>query len=140
MVVAFSKAAEICKKQIDIDYKHADKLRNKLESELLKIEGVEINGITSKRSPYISSIYIPGVNSEALIINVKNTIAISNGSACASKEMLPSHVILSMFHNEERAFSTLRISYSRFNTEKEIDIAIESIKASIERIREQSLT
>ncbi len=137
---AFAKAIEICKKKQEHDSKQVKKLRNKLETALLKIEGVEINGSKSERSPYISSVYIPGVNSEAIIINVKNTIAISNGSACTSKEMKPSHVIMSMYHNEDRAFSTLRISYSRFNTEKEIEIAIESIKAGIERIREQSLT
>lgn len=135
---AFAKATEICKSKLEKDTKHVEKLRNKLESELLKIEGVQINGLNSKRSPYISSIYIPGVNSEALIINVKKTIAIANGSACTSKEMLPSHVIMSMFDNQDRAYSTLRISYGRFNTLKEIEIAVKVIKEGVERVREQS--
>lgn len=135
---AFAKAAKICHEKKGKDALLVEKLRDKLESQLLKIDGVEINGIEAKRSPYISSIFIPGVNSEALIINVKKTIAIANGSACTSKEMLPSHVIMAMFNEQDRAFSTLRISYGRFNTLKEIEIAIKVIKEGIERIREQA--
>jgi cysteine desulfurase len=135
---AFAKAATICHEIKEKETLLVEKLRDKLESELLKIDGVEINGSKSARSPYISSVYIPNVNSEALIINVKKTIAIANGSACTSKEMLPSHVIMSMFNNQDRAFSTLRISYGRFNTLKEIEIAIKVITEGIERVRDQS--
>jgi cysteine desulfurase len=135
---AFAKAAKIYHEKKEKDSLLVEKLRDKLESELLKIDGVEINGIKSARSPYISSVYMSGVNSEALIINVKNSIAIANGSACTSKEMLPSHVIMSMFKNKDRAYSTLRISYGRFNTLKEIEIAIKVIKEGVERVREQA--
>jgi cysteine desulfurase len=136
---AFAKAAKICYELREKDTLLVEKLRDKLESELLKINGVEINGIKSARSPYISSIYIPNVNSEALIINIKKTIAIANGSACTSKEMLPSHVIMAMFNDQDRAYSSIRISYGRFNTMKEIEIVAKSIKEAVERIREQSL-
>lgn len=138
-IVGLSVACNHYAEHREKDYEFITQLRDKFETAMLSIDGCEINGIETERSPYISSVYLQGVNSEALIINVKKEIAIANGSACTSTEILPSHVIMAMFNDENRAKSTIRVSYSKFNTIEEIDTAAKCIISAVKRIRESVL-
>ena len=90
------------------------RLRNELEEELLKITGSEINGHKEKRLPNTLNIYFKGVNAEALIIKIRDEIAVSSGSACTSSDVLPSHVLV-LCMKMKRAFQSIRISIGKNN-------------------------
>lgn len=62
-------------------------------------------------------------------------IAVTNGSACTSFSIEPSHVLTAMGQNEIEAFSSLRFSLGKNHSENELDIVIDSIKVVIENLR-----
>ena len=114
-IVGLGKASEISKNNLK-DYENVLKLRKKLEEEICKIEGVTINGHKENRLPNTTNISIDGVDAEALIIKIRDEFAIASGSACTSAEVLASHVIMDMYNNEDKAYSSIRISLSKKTT------------------------
>ncbi len=63
-------------------------------------------------------------------------IAVSNGSACTSASIEPSHVLTAMGLDEVAAFSSIRFSIGKFNTQKEMDIVIDAVKSVVKGLRE----
>ncbi|WCR58716.1 MAG: Cysteine desulfurase NifS [Wolbachia endosymbiont of Ctenocephalides felis wCfeF] len=88
------------------------KLRDQLECELLNLaSGIKIFGENSKRLPNTSLIYMPKVRSDVQLMHFDlNNIAVSNGSACSSGKVKPSHVLLAMGATKEQAECSIRIS------------------------------
>ncbi|BEP31021.1 MAG: cysteine desulfurase family protein [Wolbachia endosymbiont of Drosophila biauraria] len=87
-------------------------LRDQLERELLNLASdIRIFGKNSKRLPNTSFIYMPGVKSDVQLMHFDlNHIAVSNGSACSSGKVEPSHVLLAMGATKEQAECSIRIS------------------------------
>lgn len=87
-------------------------LRDQLECELLNLTSdIRIFGKNSKRLPNTSFIYMPGVKSDVQLMHFDlNYIAVSNGSACSSGKVEPSHVLLAMGATKEQAECSIRIS------------------------------
>nr|WP_288837293.1 cysteine desulfurase family protein [uncultured Flavobacterium sp.] len=103
-------------------------LQDFLESELLKIEGAYINGNSRNNRIYNTvNICIPGLDTE-IFIGMNKDIAVSNGSACSSALIQPSHVLLAMGLSNNDAMNSLRISLGKHNTEEDIDLLIQRIK------------
>ena len=119
-IVGLGKASEIAKNNLS-EWENILKLRNQLEEKLCKIKGVNLNGEKSNRLPNTINIIIEGVDAEALIIKIRNEFAIASGSACTSAEVLPSHVIMAMYNNKDKAYSSIRISLGKHTTKEEIN-------------------
>ncbi|AGK00040.1 MULTISPECIES: cysteine desulfurase family protein [unclassified Wolbachia] len=87
-------------------------LRDQLECELLNlVSDIRIFGKNSKRLPNTSFIYMPGVKSDVQLMHFDlNYIAVSNGSACSSGKVEPSHVLLAMGATKEQTECSIRIS------------------------------
>lgn len=64
---------------------------------------------------------ISGIDSEALIVMLKNLVAISNGSACTSSTYTPSHVIKAMGYNDDEANEAIRLSWCHLTPEVDWD-------------------
>lgn len=141
-IVAIGEACTIAQKDIFKNAETIGILRNYLEAELLKIEGTSVNGNTEKRLFNTSNILIRGVDSDAVIMGLSNPtndlplIAVSNGSACTSASIEPSHVLTAMGLDEVSSFCSIRFSIGKFNTKIEIDLAIDSIKNVVSKLRE----
>lgn len=132
-IVALGEAAKIAKEEMnDIRHKVAQ-LRDYLETELLKFNGIKVNG-SMNRLFNVSNVMIDGIDSDALMIGLEN-IMISNGSACTSKEVLPSHVLTAMGLSEEKCFSSVRISLSKYNTVNEIEFTLNKLRETIYSLR-----
>jgi len=65
-------------------------------------------------------------------------LAVSSGSACTSASLEPSYVLRALGRSDELAHSSLRMTIGRFTTEEEIDYAIGTIRANVEKLRELS--
>ncbi len=87
-------------------------LRDQLECELLNLAShIRIFSKNSKRLPNTSFIYMPGVKGDVQLMHFDlNHIAVSNGSACSSGKVEPSHVLLAMGATKEQAECSIRIS------------------------------
>ncbi len=138
-VVGFAKAAKLALNSKHI--KHMRKLRDKLEAGLVeKIPEVLINGPKGEgrlcNNVNISFLYVEG---EAIGGHLDaEGIASSTGSACSSKSLEPSHVLIAIGLKPEEAHGSLRLTLSRFTTEEEVDKAIEVLPKIIEKLRKMS--
>lgn len=123
-IVGLGKACELCLNQMKKDAEKTSRLRDKLENELLKINGVEVNGDRKNRLPNTGNMSFKNMNSAEVIANLSDKIALSSGSACTSASHKPSHVLKALGLTDEMALSSLRFGLGRFTTEEEIDFAI----------------
>jgi cysteine desulfurase len=133
-IVALGKACEIANKDMKDNAKYIGDLRDKLETELLKIEGTHINGNTENRLYNVTNIRFDGCDSDAMIMGLEN-IAVSNGSACTSTSIEPSHVLMALGMTEMQAFSSIRFSFSKYNSEKELPIVNEIVRMTVLNLR-----
>ncbi|AQG80503.1 cysteine desulfurase family protein [Spirosoma montaniterrae] len=113
---------------------HLASLRDRLETELLTIPGTRINGNQQHRLYNTTNILFENCDSDALIMGLEG-IAVSNGSACTAASIDPSHVLLAMGLSEQEAFSCLRFSVGRFNTEADITATVSAVKHVVEELR-----
>ena len=72
------------------------------------------------------------------MIGAIKDIAVSSGSACTSSSLEPSYVLRALGIDEELAHTSIRFGIGRFTTKEEVDFAIKSVKAAVERLRELS--
>lgn len=133
-IIGLGKACEIAKSEMKDDEIRIGALRDKLETELLKIEGSFVNGSVNHRIYNTTNICFPGVWSEQLIISLGN-ISVSNGSACSSVTSKPSHVLKALGLSDEEALSSIRFSLGRFTTSKEIDFTIKKVTELVHQLR-----
>ena len=132
-IVGFGKTLEIAKKEMTEENERFRKWTKEIFEKFEKI-GAKLNGHPSKRLPHNLNIYFKGIESKAVINSISNKIAISAGSACTTQVVEPSHVLLAMGFNEERAHSSIRIGLGRFNNDEEIKFAIHEIISSVENL------
>lgn len=125
-IIALGRACEIAEQEMKQDADKVSKLRNKLERELLKIPDTFVNGSSENRINNVSNICFKGQDANVMIGRMKN-IAVSNGSACTSAILEPSHVLRAMGLSDDDAFASLRFSLGKFNTEEEIKTTIKMI-------------
>lgn len=104
------------------------RLRNLLEETLMAhCPKILING-AGPRICNVSNLAFPEIDGESLLIALDQAgIAASHGSACASGALEPSHVLLQMGLHLERVRSSVRFSFSRLNSEQEVDAACAAI-------------
>jgi len=118
-----------------------EKLREKLVKEVLKIKGSKLNGPTKKenRTPHIANFSFRGIEGEGLVMLLdQEGIAVSTGSACTSKALMPSHVLMAMGLLELEAHSSLRVSLGKYTTMQEIDYFLKVLPEAVERLRKIS--
>ncbi|MEO8720092.1 MAG: IscS subfamily cysteine desulfurase [Ginsengibacter sp.] len=132
-IVGFGKACELCKNEMEKEQIRVQNLREKLESELLKIKGVSINGNPRQRLPGVSNLSFKNINAADLMSTLSGELALSSGSACTSATLQPSYVLKALGLSNEMAFSSLRFGLGRFTTEEEIDYTINQLKNQISR-------
>ena len=128
-IIGFGVAAELALKQLDDRRSHMLSLSQYLESALKSIDGVHIISESAQRLPNTLLIALPGIEGETLLMNMDaRGFALSSGSACASSDIGPSHVLSAMKLNEDLAHSTLRISLGKESTRAECEEFIFAIK------------
>lgn len=136
-IVGLGKAAELAITAIEEESTRVKALRDRFEAEILsRIPGTAVNGGGSPRLPGTTNIAFEGIESEgALMLLDEAGICCSAGSACTSGSVHPSHVLKAMGFSDARARSSLRFSFGRFNTEEDVNVAIEAVPRIIEKLR-----
>ncbi len=119
---------------------HRRMLRDRLiEGILSQIPDSQLNGDRELRLPNNVNVSFSGVEGESILLDLDmHGIAASSGSACATGSTEPSHVLLALGIPEELAQGSLRLTVGKDNTVEEIDRAIDTIVASVKRLREMS--
>ena len=111
-------------------------LREKLIDGLFQIPGMILNGDRQKRLPGNVNVSFPGISGEslAILLDLKG-IEVSTGSACNSVSTEPSYVLTAIGRSPEEALGSIRITIDEMNTEKEINVIIDAVKDSVNKLK-----
>jgi cysteine desulfurase len=141
-IVGFGRAAQIARAELDARAARAAALRDRLIDGVLGSYGhVVLTGPRARRLPYQASFCIRFVEGEALLLSLDmKGIAVSSGSACSSKSLKASHVLLAMGLDHELAQGSLVFSLLADTTAEDVDYAIASLGPVIDRLRTMSPT
>ena len=133
-IIGLGKAMELAFSGLEDHQKHVQSLKDYLRSELVKIDSeIKFNGETnSNNSLYtVLSVRFPKevCNSMLLFSLDIHGIASSGGSACSSGSNIGSHVLNELPNQME--YQTVRFSFSRYNTKKEVDFTLDKIRSIV---------
>lgn len=135
-IIGFGEAVKIAMKNKEKINKKMEELRNYTIKELLKIDKTLLNGPLKNRLSNNINISFLDVEGEALTMMLdEEGIAVSTGSACSSKSLEPSHVLMAIGRKHEEAHGSIRITLSKYTTKKEINYTIKKIKEVVSRLR-----
>ena len=132
-------ALEIADKEIKKDNLRLVSLRDQLINRVLALPHTRLTGHPTNRLPGTASFTFEYVEGESMLLMLDMAgICVSTGSACSSKSLEPSHVLLAMGLPHEIAHGSLRVSLSHETTQEDIDYLAENIIKVITRLREIS--
>ena len=136
-IVALGKACELAGTFIEHEETEIRAMRDQFENALLdRISGAQINGDRLHRLPNTTNIAFDGIDSEAVLMLLdQQGVCCSTGSACTTGSVHASHVLKAMGCSDERARSSLRFSFGRFNTAAEVPPAIEVVERVVAKLR-----
>lgn len=138
LILAFAKAVEILIKKEKKEMEHSQKLKELLANKISEqIQDVKVNSLidSMKSSPKILNVSFNGTKGEVLTHFLgMYQIYVSTGSACSSKKG-NSRILEVMGLNQKELDGAIRFSFSKDNTEEEIDEVVKRLKESVERIR-----
>ncbi len=137
-IVGFGKACELCMQEMEADTQRISKMRDHLETELLKLEEAYVNGSREHRLPHVANISFKHVEGEGLLMGFNKNIALSSGSACTSASLEPSYVLKALGLGDDLAHSSLRFGLGRFTNDEQIEYTIKAISETVLKLREMS--
>ena len=135
-IVGMAEAIDLCLQEMTGEQQRLRGLRDRLLSGLQNaLEGVVVNGSLDRRLAMNLNVSFPGVEAEALMMGLREDLAISTGSACTSEKIEPSHVLSAMGLAEDRIFSSVRFGLGRSTNEAEIDHTVVRVAQEVKRLR-----
>ncbi|NVM16911.1 MAG: cysteine desulfurase [Candidatus Lokiarchaeota archaeon] len=139
-IAGFAKAVEIAKEEMPKEVERQTKLRDKIVDFVLNnIDDTYLNGHRIHRLPNNVNLGIRFIEGESIVLDLDSEgIAASTGSACSSKSLDPSHVLLAIGLKPQEAHGSLRVAVGRFTSEEDIDYFLEKLPPIVERLRKMS--
>ncbi len=139
-IAGFAKAVELAKNEMPKEIEEHTKFRDKIIKNVLEnIEDSYLNGHPTKRLPNNVNLGIRFIEGESIVLDLDSEgIAASTGSACSSKSLEPSHVLLAIGLKPQEAHGSLRVTVGRFTTDDDVDYFLEKLPPIIERLRKMS--
>jgi len=127
LVVGFAEASRLSRADHQLRTDSNRKMKLTLFDELA-LTDYRINGESAQIQEHILNVQFVGVDSEALLMLLRDGIAVSNGSACTSESYLPSHVLIAMGLTEDEANQSIRFSWGYTAAELPFGTISESIR------------
>jgi len=128
LIAALGKAAELALRENAKRNAKCAAIKQKALTAFAKAGGVPTGDVTNS-IPSTLNIALPGLDSEAMMLALKETVAISNGSACTSQNYTTSHVLTAMGLSEDHVKGALRFSWCHLTPAVDWDVVVDAIKA-----------
>ena len=140
LIVGLAAALEDAIRDLPENAAHCAALRDHLLERIEKeIPFVKVNGSRAHRLPNNANVSFESIEGESILMRLDLAgIAVSSGSACTSGSLDPSHVLLAMGLPEELAHGSIRFTFGKRNTMREVDFAVDELKKNIEILRNMS--
>jgi len=139
-IVGFGKAAEIARVEMAGDAARVRTLRDRLLDGILgSIPDVALNGPRDRRLPNNVNARFAYIEGESLILSLDmEGIQASTGSACSTKTLEPSYVLLATGVKHEEAHGSLQLTLGRWTTDEDVDLVLEALPRIVKRLRDMS--
>lgn len=139
-IAGMGEAARIAEEEMDQESKRLTGIRDELIEEILKIEKSYLTGHRTQRLPHHASFRFSGIEGESILLNMdmRHHIQIATGSACTSRTLEPSHILLAIGLKHEEAHGSMVLTLGRSNKMEQVTAIAKSVKETVERLRELS--
>ena len=139
-IVGMSLAVDILKKEMKPEVKRFQGYRDRMIKQVLEeVPDSYLNGHPTDRLASNAHFRFDGIEGESILLMFKDMdIAVSTGSACTSKTLEPSHTLIATGLLHEEAHGSLQLTTGRFNTDDDIDRALEAVPKVVSRLRDLS--
>ena len=136
-IVGMGVAAELALASFDKENTYVRKLRDDLQARLTAaIPNVRVNGDQEHRLPNTTNLSFEYIEGESILMHMDiYGICASSGSACTTGSLEPSHVLRAMGVPYTAAHGAIRFSFSRYNTEEEVDFTLSKLPGIMEKLR-----
>ena len=136
-IVGMGVAAELAMANFETENNYVRKLRDDLHNRLVAaIPSVRVNGDVEHRLPNTTNLSFEYIEGESILMHMDiHGICASSGSACTTGSLEPSHVMRAMGVPYTAAHGAIRFSFSRYNTQEDVDTVVEVLPGIIEKIR-----
>jgi len=139
-IVGLGKAAELAGASMTARVEHLTPLRDRLLMELpAKVDHVVVTGHPQNRLPGNASFCVEFIEGESMLMLLNSRgVAVTSGSACTSRALLASHVLIAMGISHEVAQGSLLFSFGMNNAPEDVDYVLEVLPPIVDRLREMS--
>jgi cysteine desulfurase len=134
-IVGMAQAIGIGMAEMATENQRIQELRDRLWAGIKTLDHITLNGHPTQRLAGNLNVSVAGVDGNALLLGLRSTIAVSSGSACTAAKIEPSHVLRALGLADDLAYSSVRFGMGRFNTEAQIDRAIEIFGEVVRSLR-----
>jgi cysteine desulfurase len=130
------EAARIAKDEMGQESERLKGMRDKLIDEISKIEESYLTGHPTQRLPHHASFRFSRIEGESILLNMDMyNIQVATGSACTSRTLEPSHVLLAVGLKHEEAHGSMVMTLGRSNNAEEIPLITKAVKETVQRLR-----
>ncbi len=139
-IVGFGRAAELVREEMPADVDRVKAYRDRIIDEVLSnIPDTTLNGPRERRLPNNVNIRFAYIEGESLILSLDmEGVQAATGSACSTKTLEPSYVLLAMGIRHEEAHGSLELTMGRWTTEGDVERVLEVLPGIVRRLREMS--
>ena len=132
--VGFAKAVELVTPE---ETERLRAMRDRLLDRLLnEVPHTVLNGHPVHRLPHNANVSFHFIEGESLLLHLDmRGFAVSTGSACFSRSLEASHVILGIGGDHERAHGSVRFTFGRYNKDEDVDAVVEAVKEVVAELR-----
>ncbi|MDM1507703.1 aminotransferase class V-fold PLP-dependent enzyme, partial [Myroides odoratimimus] len=126
LIIGFGKACELALASLEKHLSYVSELNKYTREKLGKKKNIHIISKDEVSSPYILNFTVDNFDAN-IFIDKNKDLAVSNGSACSSRIIEPSHVLLAMGYDKKQCQGAIRLSFSCENTKENIDNLLDLI-------------
>ena len=138
-IVGIGEAAQIARDEMSAESSRLMKIRDKLIKDILTVDNAYLTGHPAQRLPHHASFRFSHIEGESILLNMDMyNIQVATGSACSSKTLEPSHVLLAIGLKHEEAHGSMVLTLGRSNTMGQVPMVVKAVKDTVQRLRELS--
>ena len=135
-IAGMGGAARIAKREMTAESERLKEIRNSLIEGILEVEESYLTGHPTRRLPHHASFRFSRIEGESILLSMDMyNIPVSTGSACSSKTLEPSHVLLAIGLKHEEAHGSMVLTLGRSNSKEDVPRIVEAAKNTVQRLR-----
>jgi cysteine desulfurase len=138
-IAGMGEAAKIAQKEMKTESARLEKIRDKLINDITKVDESYLTGHPKQRLPHHASFRFSHIEGESILLNMDMyNIQIATGSACSSKTLEPSHVLIAIGLKHEEVHGSMVMTLGRSNKIEQVPKIVNAVGETVDRLRKLS--